>query len=65
LQEVQLAILDVICSVVKKKGIIAYSTCAIVEIENAEVVQKFLQRHPEFEKIIVPYPASVKAIADR
>jgi 16S rRNA (cytosine967-C5)-methyltransferase len=39
---------------VKKKGIMFYSTCTILEIENAEVVQKFLQRHPEFEKITVP-----------
>lgn len=50
LQKVQLAILDAVAPLVKKGGQLTYSTCTITRKENGEVVQQFLQSHPEFEK---------------
>nr|WP_083903927.1 16S rRNA (cytosine(967)-C(5))-methyltransferase RsmB [Streptococcus ovis] len=51
LQHVQLSILDSVCQTVKKGGIITYSTCTIVAKENQEVLQRFLESHPNFEQV--------------
>lgn len=51
LQKIQLDILDSVCQTVKKGGIITYSTCTIVSKENQEVIQKFLDKHPDFEQV--------------
>lgn len=51
LQQIQLAILDSVCQTIKKGGIITYSTCTIVAKENQEVIQKFLDSHPNFEQV--------------
>lgn len=51
LQQIQLAILDSVCQTIKKGGIIIYSTCTIVAKENQEVIQKFLDSHPNFEQV--------------
>lgn len=48
LHQIQLAILDAIAPKVKKGGIITYSTCTILQEENDQTVQAFLQKHPEF-----------------
>lgn len=48
LQTIQLAILDSCAQVLKKSGIMVYSTCTIIEEENQEVIQKFLASHPDF-----------------
>ncbi|MDR3156722.1 MAG: 16S rRNA (cytosine(967)-C(5))-methyltransferase RsmB [Lactobacillales bacterium] len=61
LKEVQLSILESVCSLVKKKGIIVYSTCTIVKLENEEVIYEFLHRHSEFEKISAYHTAEVDA----
>ena len=55
LQQTQLAILDSVCQTVKKGGIITYSTCTIVRKENQEVLQKFLENHPNFEQVILTH----------
>ena len=34
-----------------KGGIITYSTCTIVSEENFQVVEAFLESHPEFEQV--------------
>jgi 16S rRNA (cytosine967-C5)-methyltransferase len=34
---------------VKKGGILTYSTCTVFHEENEDVVQKFLDGHPEFQ----------------
>ncbi|KRM13158.1 16S rRNA (cytosine(967)-C(5))-methyltransferase RsmB [Paucilactobacillus suebicus] len=48
LQTIQLNILDAVATKVKKGGIITYSTCTILQQENNQVVNKFLQSHPDF-----------------
>ncbi|MBO0477019.1 16S rRNA (cytosine(967)-C(5))-methyltransferase RsmB [Vagococcus sp. DIV0080] len=53
LQEVQLEILESVVTKVKEWGIITYSTCTITPEENQEVIAKFLEKHPNFEKIDV------------
>ena len=51
LQEIQLEILGSVCQTLRKGGIITYSTCTIVSEENFQVVQAFLESHPEFEQV--------------
>ncbi|WP_088809506.1 MULTISPECIES: 16S rRNA (cytosine(967)-C(5))-methyltransferase RsmB [unclassified Listeria] len=60
LSEIQLAILDEVSQLVKENGILVYSTCTIDREENAEVVQKFLEKHPEFEAKSVTVPKSLE-----
>ena len=40
-----------VCQTLRKGGIITYSTCTIVSEENFQVVQAFLESHPEFEQV--------------
>lgn len=49
LSQVQFEILNAMANKVKIGGQITYSTCTIVNQENIEVVQKFLQNHPNFQ----------------
>ena len=51
LQEIQLEILGSVCQTLRKGGIITYSTCTIVSEENFQVVQEFLESHPDFEQV--------------
>ena len=51
LQEIQLEILGSVCQTLRKGGIITYSTCTIVSEENFQVVETFLESHPEFEQV--------------
>lgn len=53
LQRIQLEILESIVSKVSQCGIITYSTCTLTHEENKDVVEKFLNKHPEFELIDV------------
>lgn len=53
LAKVQLSILNSVASKVKPGGILTYSTCTIVDEENADVVAQFLAQHPEFTTIKV------------
>lgn len=55
LQKVQLEILDSVCQTVKKGGIITYSTCTIIPQENQQVIQMFLEKHPEFEQVVLAH----------
>lgn len=52
LPTLQLRILENGARYVKRGGILQYSTCTILPEENEQVVEQFLQRHPEF----VPEP---------
>ena len=45
----QRQILDVVCSYVKRGGIIIYSTCTIHREENEENVKYFLAHHPDYK----------------
>lgn len=51
LQKIQLEILESVVTKVKEWGIITYSTCTITSEENQEVIEMFLAKHPNFEKI--------------
>ena len=51
LQEIQLEILGSVCQTLRKGGIITYSSCTIVSEENFQVVEAFLESHPEFEQV--------------
>lgn len=45
---VQAAILESASRLVKKDGVLVYSTCTLLPDENEEQVKAFLSRHPEF-----------------
>ena len=47
----QLEILENGYKILKKEGIIVYSTCTYNLIENEECVYKFLQKHPDMELV--------------
>ena len=51
LPKIQLEILESCAKVLKKSGILTYSTCTIIREENQQLVQSFLEKHPEFEQI--------------
>ena len=40
----------------RKGGIITYSTCTIIAEENQEVIQAFLESHPDFEQVALDHP---------
>ncbi|MBR3872676.1 MAG: 16S rRNA (cytosine(967)-C(5))-methyltransferase RsmB [Clostridia bacterium] len=52
--ETQKRILETVCRYVKKGGTLVYSTCSILPEENAQQVQAFLDRHPEYELQTLP-----------
>ncbi|MBM7659412.1 16S rRNA (cytosine967-C5)-methyltransferase [Bacillus mesophilus] len=47
---IQSTILDAIAPLLKKGGTLVYSTCTMDKEENDEVVIKFLESHPDFER---------------
>lgn len=49
LAEVQYELLDVASKLLKKGGLLVYSTCTVDWEENSGVARKFLEKHPEFE----------------
>ncbi len=53
LQKIQLEILESVSTSLKFWGIMTYSTCTFTEEENEDVIQQFLAKHPDFEKIPV------------
>jgi 16S rRNA (cytosine967-C5)-methyltransferase len=48
MNEIQYKILCKAADLVKKDGVVVYSTCSIEPEENFEVVDKFLKSHPNF-----------------
>lgn len=48
LSSIQYKILETSASYVKKGGILQYSTCTIIDIENKCVVEKFLKNHQDY-----------------
>ncbi|RLQ95790.1 16S rRNA (cytosine(967)-C(5))-methyltransferase RsmB [Falsibacillus albus] len=51
LQKIQHAILDAVAPLLKKDGILVYSTCTVDQWENEKAVQDFLDSHSDFEPI--------------
>lgn len=54
LPKVQYDILEMSAGYVKPEGVLVYSTCTCSRAENDEVVDKFLQNHPEFKSSQLP-----------
>jgi 16S rRNA (cytosine967-C5)-methyltransferase len=50
LAKIQQELLDSIAPLLKKGGILVYSTCTVDKEENLGSVKEFLNRHPEFER---------------
>ncbi|MCM3569113.1 16S rRNA (cytosine(967)-C(5))-methyltransferase RsmB [Neobacillus mesonae] len=50
LSRVQQKLLNAVAPLVKKEGILVYSTCTVDKQENELAIQAFLKDHPEFEK---------------
>jgi 16S rRNA (cytosine967-C5)-methyltransferase len=48
MQKIQLEILENSIKYLNKKGVLIYSTCTIEPEENIEVIELFLEKHPEF-----------------
>ena len=57
LVKIQSELLDVASELIKPDGIIVYSTCTVEYAENHGVVESFLERHPDMEKIPLPHLA--------
>lgn len=51
LAETGYAILENASKYVKDGGVLVYSTCTIEQIENEGVTERFLENHPEFQKV--------------
>ncbi len=62
----QLALLESLAPLLKKGGALVYATCSLEPEENEEVIQKFLEKHPEFslEDARKVLPASAHALVD-
>lgn len=60
LQSIQLAILDAVSRKLKVNGTLVYSTCTILDTENADVVAQFLATHANFEPVTVTTARNVK-----
>lgn len=61
LQSVQLEILNAVAKKVKINGMITYSTCTIVNQENQDVIDKFIQENPGFEVKFTETKMNLKA----
>ena len=48
---VQKSVLEEASKLLKKGGRIVYATCSMLKQENQDVVDDFLSRHPEFERL--------------
>lgn len=53
LVNIQKSILNNAANVLKTGGILVYSTCTIVDEENSQVTQEFLEKHSDFEEIAI------------
>ena len=54
LTELQERLLDTVSAYVKPGGTLVYSTCSILKDENERQAERFLEKHPEFEKASLP-----------
>ena len=57
LPELQLKILSNQADYVRPGGLLLYSTCTVLKRENEEVVQAFLENHPDFVTEPLPLPS--------
>ena len=65
LSELQFSILNHLSAYVKVGGVFIYSTCTVFHEENEDVVERFLNEHPEFELEPMDRVASAFIAGDR
>lgn len=58
--ELQLSILHRAATAVKQGGYLIYATCSLLNIENQQVVNSFINTHPEFELTFMTHPFTQK-----
>ena len=46
--------LETYAAAVRAGGVLVYATCSVFDIENVDVVRKFMDKHPEFK--LDPFP---------
>ncbi|WP_141431234.1 16S rRNA (cytosine(967)-C(5))-methyltransferase RsmB [Bacillus sp. 03113] len=66
LQKIQLSLLESVSPLLKKGGILIYSTCTVDRIENQDVIEQFLSKHTEFEEdrsMPLRLPDSIRPLA--
>ena len=59
LQEIQSDLLGQAAQLLKRDGILVYSTCTVDSVENRGTAERFLKEHPEMEKIQVALPEAI------
>lgn len=67
LQKIQETLLESVFPLLKKGGILVYSTCTIDQEENQMVINAFLNKHKEFvrdETLIDRFPEGMRSIVD-
>ncbi|MEK4030245.1 MULTISPECIES: 16S rRNA (cytosine(967)-C(5))-methyltransferase RsmB [Bacillaceae] len=65
LQNIQLDILDAVAPLLKKGGVLVYSTCTADKEENEGTVKKFIETHTDFEPTaLTDLPPVVQALTD-
>lgn len=52
--ELQKHLLDAAATMLRSGGRLVYSTCTFNQVENEEVVESFLEKHPEFTLVSTP-----------
>lgn len=65
LMNVQQEILHETSKLLKKDGILVYSTCTVDYDENILTVKKFLDEHPEFEPHPLSLPETMESIVEK
>jgi len=60
-QHQQIAILGEAAALVKPGGKLIYATCSVLQEENEEVIEAFLDQHPTYQATAVPRLPSIKA----
>ncbi|WP_026692081.1 16S rRNA (cytosine(967)-C(5))-methyltransferase RsmB [Peribacillus kribbensis] len=68
LSEIQQELLDASSPLVKRGGVLVYSTCTVDKEENERTALKFLENHPEYEgdeTIKDRLPEAARALVDR
>ncbi|GIN91423.1 ribosomal RNA small subunit methyltransferase B [Siminovitchia terrae] len=59
LKSVQMDILHETSKLVKKGGLLVFSTCTVDKEENVETAASFLEQHPEFEPNVLQMPEAL------
>lgn len=62
LPDIQLNIVSNASQYVKPGGTLVYSTCTLLRRENEDIVQAFLQHHPEFELVHFSLPVCAEPV---